>query len=129
MEDSYETGKADLKGTDGRSGSMGDPGAGDSDDRIPAQAGSGVWTFGGTGSSCVDIALDMDATHAGRHIQASAMKRFLVMAVVLALAMTQYRYIHPVGTVLGMFGMKISAFMQPKIHRLMASHKGSSVKS
>ncbi len=53
MEDSYETGKADLKGTDGRSGSMGDPGAGDSDDRIPAQAGSGVWTFGGTGSSCV----------------------------------------------------------------------------
>ena len=75
------------------------------------------------------IALDMDATHAGRHIQASAMKRFLVMAVVLALAMTQYRYIHPVGTVLGMFGMKISAFMQPKIHRLMASHKGSSVKS
>ena len=77
----------------------------------------------------LDIALDMDATHAGRHIQASAMKRFLVMAVVLALAMTQYRYIHPVGTVLGMFGMKISAFMQPKIHRLMASHKGSSVKS
>ena len=77
----------------------------------------------------LDIALDMDATHAGRHIQASAMKRFLVMVVVLALAMTQYRYIHPVGTVLGMFGMKISAFMQPKIHRLMASHKGSSVKS
>ena len=72
----------------------------------------------------LDIALDMDAAHAGRHIQASAMKRFLVMAVVLAVAMTQYRYIHPIGTVLGMFGMKISAFMQPKLHKLMASHKG-----
>lgn len=71
----------------------------------------------------LDIALDMDATHAGRHIQASAMKRFLVMAVVLAVTMTQYRYVHPIGTVLGMFGMKLSAFMQPTVHRLMMTHK------
>lgn len=49
------------------------------------------------------------------------MKRFLVMAVVLAAAMMEYRYIHPIGTVLGMFGVKISAFMQPKIHRIMTS--------
>lgn len=76
----------------------------------------------------LDIALDMDAAHAGKHIQASAMKRFLVMAVVLALTMTQYRYIHPVGTVLGMFGMKISAFMQPKLHKLMTAHKEKLVK-
>lgn len=71
----------------------------------------------------LDIALDMDAQHAGRHIQASAVKRFMVMAVVLAVTMTQYRYVHPIGTVLGMFGMKISAFMQPKIHRIMMAHK------
>jgi hypothetical protein len=45
------------------------------------------------------------------------------MAVVLAVTMTQYRYVHPIGTVLGMFGMKISAFMQPKIHKLMTAHK------
>ena len=51
MEDSYETGKADLKGIDGRSGSMGDPDAGDPDDRIPAQAGSDVWSFRGAGCS------------------------------------------------------------------------------
>lgn len=71
----------------------------------------------------LDIALDMDAQHAGRHIQSSAVKRFMVMAVVLAVTMTQYRYVHPIGTVLGMFGMKISAFMQPKIHRIMMAHK------
>ena len=69
------------------------------------------------------IALDLDEKHAGRHMQASSMKRFLVMAVVLAVTMTQYRYVHPIGTVLGMFGMKISAFMQPKIHKLMTAHK------
>ena len=71
----------------------------------------------------LDIALDLDEKHAGRHMQASSMKRFLVMAVVLAVTMTQYRYVHPIGTVLGMFGMKISAFMQPKIHKLMTAHK------
>lgn len=71
----------------------------------------------------LDIALDLDERHAGRHMQASSMKRFLVMAVVLAVTMTQYRYVHPIGTVLGMFGMKISAFMQPKIHKLMTAHK------
>lgn len=71
----------------------------------------------------LDIALDLDEKHAGRHMQASSMKRFLVMAVVLAVTMTQYRYVHPIGTVLGMFGMKISAFMQPKLHKLMTAHK------
>ena len=76
----------------------------------------------------LDIALDMDAGHAGRHIQVSAMKRFLVMGIILAVSMTQYQYIHPIGTVLGMFGMKISAFMQPKLHRFMITHKGTSVK-
>ena len=69
------------------------------------------------------LAVDLDEKHAGRHMQASSMKRFLVMAVVLAVTMTQYRYVHPIGTVLGMFGMKISAFMQPKIHKLMTAHK------
>ena len=69
----------------------------------------------------LDIALDLGEKHAERHIQVSSVKRFLVMAVVLAAAMMEYRYIHPIGTVLGMFGVKISAFMQPKIHRSMTS--------
>lgn len=38
------------------------------------------------------------------------MKRFLVMAVVLAAAMMEYRYIHPIGTVLGMFGVNIGIY-------------------
>lgn len=50
MEDSYETGKADLKRTDGRSGCVGDHGISDPDGRIPTQAGSGLRSFSGIGS-------------------------------------------------------------------------------
>lgn len=66
----------------------------------------------------LDIALDMDSGHAQRHTQLAAMQRLGIMTVVLVIAMTQYRYVHPIGTVLGLFGMKIAAFMQPAIHRL-----------
>lgn len=65
----------------------------------------------------LDIALDMDPKHAGRHVQIAAFQRIGIMAVVLAASMYFYRYIHPIGTVLGMFGLKISAFLQPTIHR------------
>ena len=62
------------------------------------------------------------------HVHVKPLAKVVVMAVVLAVAMTQYRYIHPIGTVLGMFGMKISAFMQPKLHKLMTAHKETPVK-
>lgn len=65
----------------------------------------------------LDIALDMDPKHAGRHAQGAAVQRIAIMAVVLAVSMYLYQYIHPVGTVLGIFGLKIGAFMQPKIHQ------------
>ena len=110
LEELYETGETDPKGVDGRSGCVG---------RGLAVAAWLLWHM----YHHLDIALDLDEKHAGRHMQASSMKRFLVMAVVLAVTMTQYRYVHPIGTVLGMFGMKISAFMQPKIHKLMTAHK------
>lgn len=66
----------------------------------------------------LDIALDMDSGHAQRHVQLAAMKRFVVMGAVLAASMIWYQYFHPVGTVLGMFGVKICALMQPQVHRL-----------
>lgn len=54
MEDSYETGKADLKGADGRSGGMGTCRAGAPDDHIPSQAGCGMWAAGG--AWCIGMA-------------------------------------------------------------------------
>ncbi|MFG6394098.1 MAG: ATP synthase subunit I [Lachnospiraceae bacterium] len=65
----------------------------------------------------LDIALDLDVKHAQRHMQLATLKRFFFMAVVLAVSMAGYKYVHPVGTVLGMFGMKISAYLQPVVHK------------
>lgn len=66
----------------------------------------------------LDIALDMDSGQAQRHMTFASMQRLAIMAVVLTLAMTQYRYLHPVGTVLGIFGMKISVLMQPLLQKI-----------
>lgn len=71
----------------------------------------------------LDIALDMDSGHAQRHVQFAAMKRLAIMAVVLAVSMTQYRYINPIGTVVGIFGLKLAAFFQPMVHRLRSQIK------
>ncbi len=65
----------------------------------------------------LDIALDMDTRHAQSHTQLAAMQRLGIMTVVLVAAMLGYRYVHPVGVVLGIFGMKTAALMQPLIHR------------
>lgn len=65
----------------------------------------------------LDIALDMDSSHAQRHTQFAAIQRLAIMTVVLVVSMTGYRYIHPVGTVFGLFGVKISALIQPWVHK------------
>lgn len=66
----------------------------------------------------LDIALDMDVKHAQSHIQSSAMKRMFLMAVAVAVSMAGYRYVHPLGTILGLFGMKVSAYLQPAVHKI-----------
>jgi len=66
----------------------------------------------------LDIALGLDVKHAQKHMQLATLKRFFFMALVLAVSMAGYKYIHPVGTVLGLFGMKISAYMQPLVHKM-----------
>ena len=71
----------------------------------------------------LDIALDMDAKHAQSHIQFAAMQRLLIMGAVLAVSMIEYKYIHPVGTVLGIFGMKIAAYLQPTVHKTLIGFK------
>jgi hypothetical protein len=47
------------------------------------------------------------------------------MAVVLGVSMLGYRFVHPVGTVLGLFGIKISALMQPVLTRFWRQYKQS----
>ena len=66
----------------------------------------------------IDIALDMEPDQARKHIQFSAVQRLFIMAALLAVSMMAYKYIHPVGTVLGLFGIKISAYLQPLVHRI-----------
>lgn len=66
----------------------------------------------------LDIALGMDAKHAQKHMQLATLKRFFFMALVLAASMAGHKYIHPAGTVLGLFGMKISAYLQPLVHKM-----------
>ena len=71
----------------------------------------------------IDMALDMESGQAQKHTQFAAMQRLGIMAVVLAVSMAGYRYIHPIGVALGIFGMKISAFMQPMVHNLWKKRK------
>lgn len=71
----------------------------------------------------LDIALDMDPKHASRHIQGAAIRRMVIMAVCMGLSMYLYRYVHPVGVVLGLFGVKVGAFLQPTVHRICEKKK------
>ncbi len=85
----------------------------------------GVLLGGGTAAGLLlhmyhhlDIALDMDVKHAQSHIQSAAMKRLFFMALVVSASMIGYRYVHPLGTILGIFGIKVSAYLQPVVHKI-----------
>lgn len=65
----------------------------------------------------LDIALDMDARRAQRHTQAASVQRVFIMGAVLAVSFFLPGYFAPVGVVLGLFGVKISALMYPFLHR------------
>lgn len=66
----------------------------------------------------LDIALDLEPKQAARHTQMAAVRRVAIMAAALAVSMYFYQYAHPLGTVLTLFGIKLSAFAQPVVHRL-----------
>ena len=67
----------------------------------------------------LDIALDMDEKHAQSHIRYAAFRRLFSMALIIAVSMIFYKYFQPIGTIIGIFGMKISAYMQPIVHKAM----------
>lgn len=64
----------------------------------------------------LDIALDLDEKNAKKHTQFAMVQRFFIMAAVLAIAMIFPKYIHPLGTVFGLFGMKMTAYIYPGLH-------------
>lgn len=65
----------------------------------------------------LDIALDMDPENARKHTLKSAFQRTFIMAAVLMVSMLWYQYIHPIGVVLGLMGVKITAYIQPYVHK------------
>lgn len=67
----------------------------------------------------LDIALDMDAKHAQSHTQFATFQRMFIMAAVIGASMAFSAYIHPIGVVLGLFGIKATAFLNPFIHKQM----------
>lgn len=75
----------------------------------------------------LDITLDMDAKHARSHAQAAAFQRMAVMAVVLTISMFLSQYLHPVGTVLGLFGVKITALINPKLHAFLQKNRSGRI--
>lgn len=67
----------------------------------------------------LDIALDMDAKHAQTHTQFAAFQRMFMMAAAVGVSMAVSKYIHPAGVVLGLFGIKVTALMNPLLHRYL----------
>lgn len=59
----------------------------------------------------------MDPENARKHTLKSAFQRTFIMAAVLMVSMIWYSYVHPIGVVLGLMGVKMTAYMQPYVHR------------
>lgn len=65
----------------------------------------------------LDIALSADVKFAEGHIRKWSVIRMCIMALVVGLSMVFYVYIHPVGVVLGIWGLKAAAWIQPLLHK------------
>ena len=64
-----------------------------------------------------------DPENARKHTLKSAFQRTFIMVAVLMVSMIWYSYVHPIGVVLGLMGVKMTAYMQPYVHRFIASVK------
>lgn len=72
----------------------------------------------------LDIALDMDAAHAQRHIQRSSVQRLFLMGAVLVVVFLFPEYIHPLGVIISLFGIKLTALLNPLVHRALCRMAG-----
>lgn len=73
----------------------------------------------------LDIALDMDLKRARSHAQMASLQRVGIIAAVLLVSIAGYPYVHPLGTALGIFGMKIAAYLQPVVHKYFKCSGGN----
>lgn len=71
----------------------------------------------------LDIALDMDAAHAQRHIQVSAIQRMFFMGAALVVSFLLSTYIHPIGVIVSLFGVKVTALTNPFLHRILSGRE------
>ncbi len=67
----------------------------------------------------LDIALDMDAKHAQKHVQAAAFQRMFFMAAAVGVSFVLSGYIHPLGVILSLFGIKVTALFNPVLHKYL----------
>lgn len=65
----------------------------------------------------IEISLVMDPKGARNHMQVAAFTRLAVMAAALIVSFYLWRYVHPLGVVVGLFGTKITALINPYVRR------------
>ncbi len=66
---------------------------------------------------CIDIALDLDSVSARRYATRQSLIRIATMGLSLCVAFFFRDYINPWGVLVGIFSLKISAYLQPGVHR------------
>lgn len=57
--------------------------------------------------------LDMAASDAAKRESTQAVIRLLIMIMVVVLGLCLHRWLDPLGVVIGMFALKVSAYVQP----------------
>ncbi|MDD4371964.1 MAG: hypothetical protein PHD56_12955 [Anaerostipes sp.] len=70
----------------------------------------------------IDTALDMDSNSATKFMKKRTILRMVIILVVAAAGIQIHMYVF-VGIILGIMGIKISAYMQPVIHRFRVKNK------
>lgn len=67
----------------------------------------------------LDYCLSLDPESAEKAMKKKAMFRFFVMLLAMGIAFCFPKVISPIGLVIGMMGLKISAYFQPFIYKCM----------
>lgn len=67
----------------------------------------------------LDYCLSLEPESAEKAMKKKAMIRFFIMLLAMGIAFCFPKVINPIGLVIGMMGLKISAYFQPFIHKCM----------
>lgn len=65
----------------------------------------------------LDYCLELDPESAEKAMKKKTMLRFIIMLLAIGLSFCFPRIIDPIGLFLGMMGLKVSAYIEPFIHR------------